>query len=208
MAWGPRPVVGLIWATCASCYVSSTLHGCRWSVGFPQPPGPFCLGPGRCVLSRPAEFHHDDSFFSGFFGNLSTPEVAILKVVCMFHPSHRHSFSFDTGRWKAPRRAGKYGGCKPSRFRDATLINGRVRASHIWPKTRSEDNLQQNKYVLQFLMAKLSDKVSDILKSAFQKATYVNWFLGLQLRFSLLFFSHGSTNLIIMQKTSTLISKS
>lgn len=32
----------------------------RW---LPLPPGPFCLGPGRCALSHPAEFLGDVSFF-------------------------------------------------------------------------------------------------------------------------------------------------
>lgn len=42
-------------------FAASWMSMKRW---FPLPPGPFCLGPGRCVLSRPAEFLDEVSFFS------------------------------------------------------------------------------------------------------------------------------------------------
>lgn len=73
----------------------------------PLPPGPFCLGPGRCALSRPAEFPHDVSFLQAV-QMLSTPEVAILKVPCMFRLRISSSFpSLGTGRWKARRHWGE-----------------------------------------------------------------------------------------------------
>lgn len=80
MAWGPRPVVGLIRATCASSYVSSPLHGCRWYVGFPLPPVPSVLAQVGAYCPVLLSF----LMMFNFFRLLSTSEVAILKVLCMF----------------------------------------------------------------------------------------------------------------------------
>lgn len=53
MAWGQRPVVGLIRATCASSRVYASHHDADETSASPSP-GPFCPGPGRYVPSHPA----------------------------------------------------------------------------------------------------------------------------------------------------------
>lgn len=82
MAWGPRPVVGLIWATCASGDVSSPLHGGQWNIGFPCRPVSSVLD--QVGVCRPIPLGCSMLFHLFRLGStLFTPEVAILKVRCV-----------------------------------------------------------------------------------------------------------------------------
>lgn len=102
MAWGPRPVVGLIWATCVSSDVSSSLHGCRWDAGFRCRPVLFRLGPGRCAVSCTSQFPYAVSC-SPHWQNKHLPKVDIFRVLWLFN----HLFviqSVITGWWEALRR--------------------------------------------------------------------------------------------------------
>lgn len=103
MAWGPRPVVGLIWATCESSYVSLPLHGCRWNVGFLCRPQSSVLAQVGAYCPKLLSFPMMFPFFQAVW-MLSTTEVAILKVPCMISLDISVVPSLGMGRWKAWRR--------------------------------------------------------------------------------------------------------
>lgn len=126
MAWGPRPVVGLIWDTCASSHISSPLHGRWWNVGFPRRPVPSVLaqvGAYWPVMSFLTMFH-----FSGCLGVIYTTSCHIESSVHV-EPSYLFVISkLRYGTMESWKAVGKYGVRQPSRFWDATLINMK-----LWP---------------------------------------------------------------------------
>lgn len=84
----------------------------RW---FPMSPGPFCLSPGRCVLSCTSKFDNDLSFFQVLW-TLVLPEAAILKVLLTFslHVSSLSKLWYRMRSLKALKK--KHGVYQPFRF--------------------------------------------------------------------------------------------
>lgn len=145
MAWGPRPVVGLIWATCASSHVFSPLHGCRWNIGFPCCPVPSVLA--QVGVHCPVLLSFLMMF--NFFSRLLTSEVAILKVLCMFSlhiysslPSLPALVQYD-GKLKGGEKWRTSASCF------GTLINNKIMTEYL-TKTKTEDSHHLQKYLTIF----------------------------------------------------------